>query len=248
MFIVLAPQKSKKVKIKKEKDVSIGEAQQKGDFALQPSSEITKLDTADWPLLLKNFDKLNVRSNHFTPLPFGCSPLKRDIVEYIKGGFINLDKPSNPSSHEVVAWIKRILRVEKTGHSGTLDPKVTGCLIVCIERATRLVKSQQTAGKEYTCIFKLHSTVDSVDTVRKGLEKLRGPLFQRPPLISAVKRQLRVRNIYESRLIEYDMEKNQGIFWVKCEAGTYVRTMCVHLGLLLGVGGQMLELRRNRSG
>lgn len=39
-----------------------------------------------------------------------------------------------------------------------------------------------------------------------------------------------------------------GIFWVKCEAGTYVRTICVHLGLVLGVGGQMLELRRNRSG
>ena len=47
---------------------------------------------------------------------------------------INLDKPANPSSHEVVAWIKRMLRVEKTGHSGTLDPKVTGCLIVCIDR------------------------------------------------------------------------------------------------------------------
>lgn len=61
-------------------------------------------------------------------------------------GFINLDKPANPSSHEVVAWIKRILRVDKTGHSGTLDPKVTGCLIVCVDRATRLVKSQQSAG------------------------------------------------------------------------------------------------------
>ena len=45
---------------------------------------------------------------------------------HIRTGFINLDKPANPSSHEVVAWIKRILRVEKTGHSGTLDPKVTG--------------------------------------------------------------------------------------------------------------------------
>lgn len=44
----------------------------------------------------------------------------------MKSGFINLDKPSNPSSHEVVAWIKKILKVEKTGHSGTLDPKVTG--------------------------------------------------------------------------------------------------------------------------
>ena len=102
-----------------------------------------KLDTSEWPLLLKNFDRLNVRSNHYTPLPHGASPLKRDIQNYIKSGFICLDKPANPSSHEVVAWIKRILRVEKTGHSGTLDPKVTGCLIICVEKATRLVKSQQ---------------------------------------------------------------------------------------------------------
>ena len=72
-----------------------------------------------------------------------------------------MDKPANPSSHEVVAWVKRILRVEKTGHSGTLDPKVTGCLIVCIERATRLVKSQQSAGKEYVAIFRLHSAIES---------------------------------------------------------------------------------------
>lgn len=69
------------------------------------------------------------------------------VISLYRSGFINLDKPSNPSSHEVVAWIRRILRVEKTGHSGTLDPKVTGCLIVCIERATRLVKSQQSAGR-----------------------------------------------------------------------------------------------------
>lgn len=79
------------------------------------------------------------------------------------GGFINLDKPANPSSHEVVAWIKKILRVQKTGHSGTLDPKVTGCLIVCIERATRLVKSQQGAGKEYVGILRLHNAIEGKD-------------------------------------------------------------------------------------
>lgn len=69
-------------------------------------------------------------------------------------------QPANPSSHEVVAWIKRILRVEKTGHSGTLDPKVTGGLIVCVDRATRLVKSQQGAGKEYVCILRLHDAIE----------------------------------------------------------------------------------------
>lgn len=96
---------------------------------------------------------MNVRTNHYTPIAAGSSPLKRELSEYIKSGYINLDKPSNPSSHEVVAWIKRILRVEKTGHSGTLDPKTTGCLIVCIERATRLVKSQQAAGITSTLPF-----------------------------------------------------------------------------------------------
>jgi H/ACA ribonucleoprotein complex subunit 4 len=51
-----------------------------------------------------------VRTGHFTPIPNGCSPLKRDIKSYISSGVINLDKPSNPSSHEVVAWVKRMLR------------------------------------------------------------------------------------------------------------------------------------------
>lgn len=164
-------------------------------------------------------------------------------------GCMNLDKPANPSSHEVVAWIKRILRVEKTGHSGTLDPKVTGNLIVCIERATRLVKAQQGAGKEYVCICRFHSKVEGGEArVAKALETLTGALFQRPPLISAVKRQLRIRTIYKSKLIEYDDTRHLAVFWVSCEAGTYIRTLCVHMGLVLGVGGHMQELRRVRSG
>lgn len=138
--------------------------------------------------------------------------------------------------------------MEKTGHSGTLDPKVTGCLIVCVDRATRLVKSQQSAGKEYVGIVRLHNAIENEHTLARALETLTGALFQRPPLIAAVKRQLRVRTIYESKLIEYDPERRLGIFWVSCEAGTYIRTLCVHLGLMLGVGGQMQELRRVRSG
>lgn len=82
----------------------------------------------------------------------------------------------------------------------------------------------------------------------RALETLTGALFQRPPLISAVKRQLRIRTIHESKLIEFDNDRHLGVFWVSCEAGTYIRTLCVHLGLLLGVGGHMQELRRVRSG
>ena len=140
-------------------------------------------------------------------------------------------------------------RVEKTGHSGTLDPKVTGCLIVCIDRATRLVKSQQGAGKEYVCVIRLHDKLPGGEAqFARALETLTGALFQRPPLISAVKRQLRIRTIHESKLYEFDNERHLGVFWVSCEAGTYIRTLCVHLGLLLGVGAHMQELRRVRSG
>ncbi|KAG8688303.1 centromere/microtubule-binding protein cbf5, partial [Ceratobasidium sp. 423] len=226
----------------------IAAAQVNGEFSIKPEAKQPQLDTSQWPLLLKNYDKLLVRSSHFTPIPQGCSPLKRDLQSYIKSGVINLDKPSNPSSHEVVAWIRRILRVEKTGHSGTLDPKVTGCLIVCIDRATRLVKSQQGAGKEYVCVLRLHSVLESEKALPRALETLTGALFQRPPLISAVKRQLRIRTIHESKLLEFDNQRNLAVFWVSCEAGTYIRTLCVHLGLLLGVGGHMQELRRVRSG
>uniref|UniRef100_A0A8C5R8B5 H/ACA ribonucleoprotein complex subunit DKC1 n=1 Tax=Leptobrachium leishanense TaxID=445787 RepID=A0A8C5R8B5_9ANUR len=248
----MADEGSKKSRKKRRSQVlgaeDVADIQHEGDFFIRPESKVPQLDTSQWPLLLKNFDKLNVRTAHYTPIPHGSNPLKRELAEYIKSGFINLDKPANPSSHEVVAWIRRILRVEKTGHSGTLDPKVTGCLIVCIDRATRLVKSQQSAGKEYVGIVRLHNAIENEHQLLRGLETLTGALFQRPPLIAAVKRQLRVRTIYESKLIEYDPERRLGIFWVSCEAGTYIRTLCVHIGLLLGVGGQMQELRRVRSG
>ncbi len=50
---------------------------------------------------MQNYDKLNVRTGHYTPIPTGHTPLRRPLKEYIRYGVINLDKPSNPSSHEV---------------------------------------------------------------------------------------------------------------------------------------------------
>jgi len=232
----------------KDKSSKVAASQLVDDFQVPTTLKETTLDTSDWPLLLKNYDKLNQRTGHYTPIASGCSPLKRPIADYVASGIINLDKPANPSSHEVVAWIKRILRVNKTGHSGTLDPKVTGCLIVCIDRATRLVKSQQNAGKEYVVVLRLHAAIEGEKKLLASMEKLTGALFQRPPLISAVKRQLRIRTIYSSKLFEFDNKRHLGVFHVSCEAGTYIRTLCVHLGMLLGVGGHMQELRRVRSG
>eukprot|EP00796_Vickermania_ingenoplastis_P010120 gene10120-7085_t len=227
----------------------VGEIQRNEDFVIPvgDSEANSALPSEEWPLLLKNYDKMNVRSQHFTLLESGWSPLRRPLKEYIKYGMINLDKPSNPSSHEVVSWIKRILKCEKTGHAGTLDPKVTGALIICTDRATRLVKSQQNAGKTYVGVLRLHDTVSS-KSVDAALQRLTGPCFQRPPLIAAVKRQLRIRNIYSNKLIEYDKHRHLAVFETHCEAGTYIRTLCVHLGLILGAGGHMEELRRIRTG
>ncbi|KEZ39922.1 hypothetical protein SAPIO_CDS8889 [Scedosporium apiospermum] len=229
--------------------VKAGASNEEDEQIIKPQASTPALDTSDWPLLLKNYSKLLIRTGHFTPIPHGCAPHKRDLKSYIQSGVINLDKPSNPSSHEVVSWIKRILRCDKTGHSGTLDPKVTGCLIVCVDRATRLVKSQQGAGKEYVCVIRLHDRIPGGQPqLARALETLTGALFQRPPLISAVKRQLRIRTIHNINLIEFDNDRGLGVFSVSCEAGTYIRTLCVHVGLLLGVGAHMQELRRVRSG
>ncbi|KAI9916817.1 hypothetical protein PsorP6_016922 [Peronosclerospora sorghi] len=243
MTAIDVEKKSKKKKLKAHTEDSLT-----GKDHIAPESHTPALDTSKWPLLLKNYHQLNVRTGHYTPIACSSSPLRRNISDYIRYGVINLDKPANPSSHEVVAWIRRILRVEKTGHSGTLDPKVTGCLIVCVDRATRLVKAQQGAGKEYVAVVRLHSAIESQAKLARAIETLTGALFQRPPLISAVKRQLRIRTIYSSKLIEYDDNRHLGVFHVSCEAGTYIRTLCVHLGLVLGVGGHMQELRRVRSG
>lgn len=52
---------------------------------------------------------------------YGCKPADRTMPVHIKYGIINIDKPAGPSSHEVVAWIKRIMRLSHAGHGGTLE-------------------------------------------------------------------------------------------------------------------------------
>ena len=215
-------------------------------------------DTSEFKLLLEGFNQLHVRSANYTPTQNGYNPLQRPIREYLKYGIINLDKTAGPSSHEVVAWIRRILEVEKTGHSGTLDPGVTGCLLVCLDRATRLVKSQQLMGKEYVCVLQFRNlgTLKDEDSrkafsarLQQALATLRCAQLQLPPKEGcAVKRQLRVREIYTLDLLEFNFKTGQAILRASCQAGTYMRTLCVHIGLLMGQEAYMLELRRVRSG
>ncbi|HKZ93437.1 MAG TPA: RNA-guided pseudouridylation complex pseudouridine synthase subunit Cbf5 [Candidatus Bathyarchaeia archaeon] len=188
---------------------------------------------------------LLVKAEEETDLSFGCKPQDRSPEDYTRFGVINLDKPSGPSSHEVTAWVKRLLGLTHAGHGGTLDPKVTGILPVTLEEATKVVQALLLSGKEYVCVMRLHR--DSSETsVKSAFEEFTGPIYQLPPVRASVKRQLRIRKIYYLNLLETS-NKNV-LFQVGCEAGTYIRKLCYDMGEALGVGAHMQELRRTRAG
>lgn len=176
---------------------------------------------------------------------WGFPPEKRPIEMHIKFGVINLDKPPGPTSHEVVAWIKKLFNLKKAGHGGTLDPKVSGVLPVALENATRVVQALLPAGKEYIALMHLHDEV-SEDKILAVMREFEGEIIQRPPLRSAVKRRLRTRKVYYIEVLEIDGKDI--LFRVGVEAGTYIRSLIHHIGLALGVGAHMAELRRTRSG
>ena len=200
---------------------------------------------SDNEYLLNNMESLKIKDDAWNPTGRGFKPQNRPLNKYIDYGVVVIDKPANPSSHEVVTWVKDILKAEKTGHSGTLDPNVTGVLTICINRATRLAKIQQSLGKTYICEIKFEREVDE-KKFREAAKKLTGHLLQRPPLLCAVKRELRLRWIYEINIIEF--KGDRALFEVKCEAGSYIRTLCTHFGLFVGVPAEMAELRRTKSG
>jgi H/ACA ribonucleoprotein complex subunit 4 len=185
-----------------------------------------------------------VRFEEKTFLP-GQDPYARTIPELFKKGVINLDKPSGPTSHEVVSWVKSILELPRAGHSGTLDPHVTGVLPTMLSEATGTVRSLLMAGKEYVCVMRLHKDV-SPARITAAMKEFEGTLYQRPPLVSAVKRVVRKRTIYYIDVIE--IEGRDVLFRVGCEAGTYIRKLCHDIGEAMGTGAHMYELRRTRSG
>lgn len=190
--------------------------------------------------------KVLIKSDELDSDPsYGCDPDKRGIENYIRLGIVNLDKPSGPTSHQVTSWVKDILHVEKAGHSGTLDPKVTGVLPIAVEDSTKIVQTLLTSGKEYVTVMKLHGDVKDKDLV-KTLKYFTGKIIQRPPVKSAVKRELRERTVYYITLLEHD--GRDVLFQVGCEAGTYIRKLCHDIGLLLGCGAHMDDLRRTRAG
>ncbi len=189
--------------------------------------------------------ELLTKAEDSTNPKYGCKPSERPAKQLIQFGTINLNKPAGPTSHEVAAWTKRILKIDTIGHGGTLDPKVTGVLPITLEDSTKMVQALLYAGKEYVCVLKLHGEVEE-DKIKFVLDQFQDEIYQRPPLRSSVKRQLRTRRIYYIDYLERD--GRNVLFKVGCEGGTYIRKLCFDVGEVLGVGGHMQELRRSRAG
>lgn len=177
---------------------------------------------------------------------YGCEPSKRPIKDLFDFGVVNIDKPSGPTSHQVSAYVQKILGIHKSGHSGTLDPKVTGVLPVALGKGTRVVQSLLTAGKEYICLMHVHAPFKDEDLRKIMLVDFVGKIKQLPPVKSAVKRQFRYRKIYYIDILE--IKGQDVLFKVGCQAGTYIRKLCHDIGLAAGSAAHMAELRRTKAG
>ena len=189
---------------------------------------------------LENLVKIN---EDITNPEYGVYYDKRSVENLLEYGLILLDKPPGPTSHEVVAWTKRILHIPKIGHSGTLDPQVSGVLPLGLGEGTKALGILLLGPKEYHALGRLHS-LPSKEKLEQILELFRGEIFQKPPQRSAVLRQTRTRTVYELELLE--QKERLILLRVLCEAGTYIRKLYYDMGEILGPGGSMIELRRSR--
>lgn len=118
-------------------------------------------------------------------------------------GILNVNKPAGMTSHDVVAVLRRLTKMKRIGHTGTLDPMATGVLPLCLGKATRIVEFLSEDDKSYRCEMRLGATSDTQDTwgqvketgidlpasdlVEKTLLDMIGDIDQIPPMFSALK-------------------------------------------------------------
>jgi tRNA pseudouridine55 synthase len=187
----------------------------------------------------------------------------------VPDGVILVDKPAGPTSHDVVARVRRTFpRGVKVGHAGTLDPFATGLLLVLLGRATRIQQYLMGLGKEYETVARLGWTSTTGDPEGELTETGRipppgavlptGVIRQRPPQYSAVQIggrrayamarageefEIPEREVQVSRFEERGRDGDRAAFSIACSSGTYVRSLIADLG-----DAYCLELRRTAIG
>ena len=175
----------------------------------------------------------------------GTYPDQKTIEQRLESGFFLLDKGAGPTSHQVAAWVRDMLELPHLGHGGTLDPFATGVLPLMSGKAMRLTKQILEHDKTYIAVFQFKNDVDQ-DALNSVMEQLTGRIYNVPPEISAVRVQVRTRKIHDFSLL--DQSSKRIVARIRCEAGTYIRTMARDMGLLLDQPVELKELRREDSG
>jgi len=175
----------------------------------------------------------------------GTNPSERTIEQLLESCFILLDKSPGPSSHQVSAWARDMMGLEKLGHGGTLDPFASGLLPLLSGKAMRLTGKILTHDKSYLALFKFGKELER-NEIEDKMAMLTGKVYNVPPEISAVRVQVRTRKISKFDILDFD--GTSLLTNIECEAGTYVRTMARDLGLLLDTPVELKELRRPKSG
>lgn len=198
----------------------------------------------------------------------------------MSSGILNIDKPRGPTSHDIVKMVRRLTGIRRVGHAGTLDPLASGVLVVCVGRpATRVVEYLMTARKTYRVDVRLGIVTDTYDAegkilaenpvevnreqVEAAMDRFMGPIWQTPPMYSAIKYKGQPLHRLARQGIEVEREPRQVeifrlelISWrrdsctleLDCSSGTYVRSLVYDLGQALGCGAYVTALTRWASG
>jgi tRNA pseudouridine55 synthase len=195
-------------------------------------------------------------------------------------GFVVIDKPAGITSHDVVSRVRRILGTRKVGHTGTLDPFATGVLPVAVNDGTKAIPFLDEGVKCYEALMQLGVVTDTLDMTGKLLResdfssvseqqlldvftRFTGPIFQIPPMYSAIKqggqplyklarmgqeveRAARPVEIHSIELLSFTPPFAS--IRVICSRGTYIRTLADDIGSMIGCGAALKELRRIASG
>lgn len=195
-------------------------------------------------------------------------------------GFVVIDKPAGITSHDVVSRVRRILGTRKVGHTGTLDPFATGVLPVAVHDGTKVIPFLDEGVKCYEALMQLGVATDTLDMTGTVLREstfssvsekqlqdvfksFTGPIFQVPPMYSAIKqggqplyklarmgqeveRAARPVEIYSIELLSFTPPFVS--MKVTCSRGTYIRTLADDIGAIIGCGAALKELRRTASG
>jgi H/ACA ribonucleoprotein complex subunit 4 len=180
-----------------------------------------------------------------TDTAFGTNPDERTLEQRLASGFILIDKPAGPTSHQLAAWARDLLGLERLGHGGTLDPFATGVLPLMAGRCMKITNKILKHNKTYIAVFRFKERPDE-QVLRETMASMTGRIYNVPPEISAVKVQVRTRTIHAFELL--DVDEQDVVARITCEAGTYIRTMARDMGLMLNTPVTLKELRRESSG